>query len=133
MINYLYCLGNFHPRNPLPSLPTELEVNNPEIEKVFHRLKDEREARKVIEEERNELVELLEREKRANVDKFKEIEKLKQKNQRMKNEVVRVTGKIGGHFNGHDNEVKTREEMMLENVNIILYLMSRKTRNLKRE
>lgn len=86
------------------------------MQKIFDRLKDERETRKVIEEERNELVELLENEKRANVEKFKEMEKLKQLNERMTNEVKRVSGRIGGYYDNKDNELKTREEVMLENV-----------------
>lgn len=116
-------LGAYSTHN-LPPLPSEFEINSPEMQKLFDRLKDEREARKVIEEERNELVEMLENEKRSNVEKFNEIERLKGLNQRMTNEVKRVSGKIGGYYDNKDNELKTREELMLENV-IFNFLISR--------
>ena len=97
------------------ALPAELK-NTPELSHLMDRYKAEHQKRKLIERERNELVERLEEEKRSNVAKFHEIERLKLQNNQMVHEMKRVGGKLGGYFDQNDQLVKTREELMLENV-----------------
>jgi hypothetical protein len=102
------------------ALPKEFQ-NTPEMSQLMDKLQNEREKRKLAEGERDELVKRLEEEKRANVEKFHEIERLKLMNNQMTHEMKRVGEKLGGHFDMNDNEVRTRDELMLENVRLIFY------------
>ena len=97
------------------NLPAEFK-NSPELSRLMDRYKSEHEKRKLLERERNDLVERLDEEKRANVEKFHEIERLKLQVNQMVHEMKRVGSKLGGYFDVNDQLVKTKDELMLTNV-----------------
>jgi uncharacterized protein involved in exopolysaccharide biosynthesis len=65
---------------------------------LIRRINEESRKRSAAENERNRLQNDLETERRANVEKFNEIQKLRNENSRMQAEMKRVAEKLGGTY-----------------------------------
>jgi hypothetical protein len=100
-----------HTSNPITTFDS-LGTNNNDL---IRRVNEESRKRVEAENEKNRFQSDLETEKRKNVEKFNEIQKLKQENQLMQSEMKRVAQKLGGTFLPSESVLKTQKELILEN------------------